>query len=286
MRILIFGGKGYIGSHCVAVWGKEAIVYDKRITDVDSVIKEIEVHKPDVVLNAAGERGKPNVDWCEDHPIEVIEGNVFLPITIARACQKTGVYFFHIGTGCIFYGDAPYPDKQWREYDPAFPITAYSKTKFAADLLLSMFPHTGIGRIRLPISFIPSTQNFLTKITSFKKVSDVANDATILTDFVPVLYALCEKRAQGIFHLTNRGPLSFRRLIELYEKYVDPRHTCEFVSDASLNEQGINKKQRSNCVLASQRLETLGLSMRPIEEALIETLKKYKQEKEKQEQIL
>jgi dTDP-4-dehydrorhamnose reductase len=31
--------------------------------------------KPDVVINAAGKTGKPNVDWCEDHKEETLRSN-------------------------------------------------------------------------------------------------------------------------------------------------------------------------------------------------------------------
>ena len=61
-----------------------------------------------------------------------------------------GVYFLHIGSGCIYYGDSPDP-AGWKEDDFENPIPVYSRAKYAADLVLSTLPNVGIARIRLPI---------------------------------------------------------------------------------------------------------------------------------------
>ena len=68
MKILIIGN-GYIGTRCAEVWGKEAILSGDILETKADVLKLLEKHKPDVVLNAAGVRGKPNVDWCETHQL-------------------------------------------------------------------------------------------------------------------------------------------------------------------------------------------------------------------------
>jgi dTDP-4-dehydrorhamnose reductase len=79
MKILIIG-KGYVGSRCAEAWKDEVIVADKRIYSVEDVLSLLEQYQPDAVLNAAGVRGKPNVDWCETHQLETINGNTKLPI--------------------------------------------------------------------------------------------------------------------------------------------------------------------------------------------------------------
>ena len=104
MKILIFG-KGYMGGRCAGVWGEDAVLSDVFVNSVEDALEEIRRVQPDAVLNAAGVRGKPNVDWCEDHQRETIRGNTPLPILLAEACQEAGVFFAPHGFRLYFYGD-------------------------------------------------------------------------------------------------------------------------------------------------------------------------------------
>lgn len=274
MKILIIG-KGYVGQRCAEAWS-EAGLADKRIKTKEDVLEMINAHQPDVVLNAAGVRGKPNVDWCEDHPLETILGNTKLPILIAEACQEKNIYLLHIGSGCIFYGDSPHEDKKWRESDMGNPTEViYSRTKWAADLVLSTLPNVGIGRIRMPIDYIPSPNNMIDKLASFQKVVDVENSVTIIDDMVAVFYQLLEKKAAGIFHVTNPGILKHREIIALYKELVDSNHTNEWITNDDLVKQGLATKGRSNNFLHSENLAKIGIEMREVHEAMRDTMMKY-----------
>jgi len=274
MKILILGN-GYVGARCAEAWDDAVLVAD-RISSKEDVLAMLEKEQPDAVLNAAGVRGKPNVDWCEDHQLETILGNTKLPIMIAEACQEKQVYLLHIGSGCIFYGDSPHADKKWREYDMGNPTeVTYSRTKWAADLVLSTLPHVGIARIRMPIDYIPSKQNMIDKLATFPKVIDVENSVTVVDDMVNVFHELLEKKAEGIFHVTNPGMLRHREIIALYEELVDPAHKNEWITNDDLVEQGLAKKGRSNNFLASERLADVGIVMRDVHIAMRDTMEKY-----------
>ena len=273
MKILIIG-KGYIGQRCKNAWNN-SVFADKRINSKQDVIDLIDFHQPEVVLNAAGVRGKPNVDWCEDHQLETIKGNTELPIIIAKACQEKNIYLLHIGSGCIFYGDSSHEDKKWRENDFGNPLTVYSRAKWAADLVLSTLPNVGIGRIRMPIDYIPSPNNMIGKLVSFPKVIDVENSVTIIDDMINVFYQLMEKRAEGIFHVTNPGILKHREIIELYKEFVDSSHTNEWINNDELVAQGLAKKERSNNFLHSENLEKFNIKMREVHEAMRDVMEKY-----------
>lgn len=273
MRILIIGN-GFIGMRCAEVWKDEAIVSDKIIESKQDALDLLEKYNPDVVLNAAGVRGRPNVDWCETNQEETILGNTVLPIFIAQACQEKKIYFLHIGSGCIYYGASPDP-KGWKESDFGNPKAVYSKTKYAADLALSTLPNVGIARIRMPIDYISSPGNLIDKLASFEKVIDVENSVTIIEDMIDVFHQLLEKRAEGIFHVTNPGTLKHREIIKLYEELVDPNHTNEWIENDDLVKQGLAVKGRSNNFLQSENLVKLGIRMRPINEAIRDTMEKY-----------
>jgi len=276
MRILIIG-KGFIGTRCAEVWGEEAVVSDKMISSKQDVLDLLNEHNPDVVLNAAGVRGKPNVDWCETNQLATILGNTKLPILIAEAASEKNIYLLHVGSGCIFYGESPDP-KGWKETDFGNPIPVYSRTKWAADLVLSTLPNVGIARIRMPIDCIPSPANIIDKLVSFEKVIDVENSVTIMEDMIDVFYQLLTKKGRGIFHVTNPGTLKHREIISLYEELVDPSHKNKWITNDDLVKQGLATKARSNNFLQSENLEKIGIKMRPIQEAIRDTMEKYSKE--------
>lgn len=273
MKILIFG-KGYIGQRCHEAW-EGSVLSEVYVNSKEDALEEIKKHQPDAVLNAAGIKGKPNVDWCEDHQLETMRGNAMLPMILADACAEAGVYLLHIGSGCIFYGDSPHPDKMWREDDFGNPRPVYSRAKWAADLVLSTLPNVGIGRIRMPLDEIPSPGNLIDKLASYEKVIDVENSVTVIPDMLDVFYRLLEKKAEGIFHVTNPGTIRHKDLLGMYKEIVDPDHSCEWISNEDLEKLGLAKKGRSNNFLASDRLAEFGIEMRPAKEALRDTLEKY-----------
>ncbi len=273
MKILIIGN-GFIGGRCAAKWDN-VVLFDKMIEGVADILQLLDQHKPDVVLNAAGIVGKPNVDWCETHPVETWRGNTILPLQIAEACKQHDIYMLHIGTGCIFYGEAPH-GQPWKEDDLANPLAVYTRCKYAADLVLSTLDKVGIARIRMPIDSKPHPANLIDKLVAFDKVVDVENSVTIVEDMIDVFYSLLEEQASGIFHVTNPGSIKHMEILSMYKEIVDPQHHNKWISAKDLVEQGLADKTRSNNIMQSTNLEKYNISMRPVREALRDTLIKYK----------
>jgi hypothetical protein len=130
-------------------------------------------------------------------------------------CAEAGAYLLHLGSGCIHYGEAPH-EGGWQEDDFANPLSFYSRTKYAADLVLSQLPHVGVARLRMPIDDTPNERNLITKLASYDTVIDVANSVTVVDDLVEVVAALVARRATGVFHATNPGLMRHRDLLDLY----------------------------------------------------------------------
>lgn len=271
-RILIFG-PGFLGTKLSETL-PDTVLSTARIDDADQVAQAIEEQKPDAVVNCAGKTGSPNVDWCESHKPETFRSNTIGPLVLAEECQKAGVYLLHIGSGCIFYGPSPDP-KGWKETDFGNPSATYSRSKYAADLALSMYDNVGIARLRMPIDSVPGPRNLITKLANYPKIIDVENSVTVMDDLIQVIQQLVEKRGTGIFHATNPGTMKHRDLIKLYNELVDPSHTNEWISNDDLVAQGLAVKGRSNCILQNTRLPELGIHMRPIDVALRDAMEKY-----------
>lgn len=274
MKILIIGN-GYLGNRCFKSWDN-AIMANQKVHRVEDVLSLLVKHQPDVVLNAAGVVGKPNVDWCETHQVETAQGNTVLPIIIAEACQKKNIYLLHVGSGCVFYGEPP-DSNGWKESDPANPSAVYTRCKYAADLVLSTLSNVGIARIRMPLDSVPNRANLIDKLSSFERVVNVENSLTVVEDMVEVFYKLLDKKAQGIFHVTNPGSIKHKEILDLYKELVDSSHSCEWITEGQLVEQGLADKKRSNNIMQSENLEKLGIDMRPIKEAVRGAMEKYAQ---------
>jgi dTDP-4-dehydrorhamnose reductase len=271
--VVIFGA-GFLGHRLAArIPGSALVLAD--ITDPVALSKALAEHKPSVVINAAGKTGKPNVDWCETHQAETYRSNVIGALRVADAAAQAGAYLVHVGSGCIFYGPCPYRDGGWREEDPANPTAFYSRTKYAADLILSRLPGVCVVRIRMPIDDRPGPRNLITKLSAYREVVDVENSVTVVDDLIVALRGLVERRAEGVFHVTNPGVMRHRDLLGLYREYVDPSLRTRFISEEELVGRGLAAKARSNAVLESPRLEALGIHLRPIDEALRDTMLAY-----------
>jgi dTDP-4-dehydrorhamnose reductase len=273
MTTLVFGA-GFLGTRMAESLPDARLAGGIDISDREAVLTALRTHRPACVINAAGKTGQPNVDWCESHPGETTRSNVIGPLVVAEACAELGVHLVHLASGCIFYGPSPSPGG-WREDDFANPSSFYSRSKYASDLVLARLPNVAIVRLRMPIDTLPGPRNLITKLATYPQVIDVENSVTIVPDLVTVVGGLVALRATGIFHATNPGPVRHAQLLALYRQLVDPGHRSTLIPENELVARGLAVGSRSNCILASSRLQALGLTMRPSEVALPDVFRQY-----------
>jgi 3,5-epimerase/4-reductase len=256
---LIFGGKtGWIGGKLIELLtaqGKKFFVAESRTYNRADVLAEFQKYKPTHVLNAAGVTGRPNVDWCEDHRMEVLRSNVIGVLTVADLCAEHNVHHLLYATGCIFEYDAAHTigGKGFTEDDSAnFHGSYYSHTKAMAEDMLKAYPNTCTLRVRMPISDDLSARNFVTKIVKYDKVVDVPNSMTVLYELLPASLVMAQKKLVGIYNFCNPGAISHNEVLALYKKHVDPDYTW---NNFTLDEQAqILKAGRSNNTLEHDKL--------------------------------
>jgi dTDP-4-dehydrorhamnose reductase len=271
-KIVVFG-PGFLGQR-MAMEIPGATLSRADITDRAAVLRALREARADAAINAAGKTGRPNVDWCETHQAETYRANVTGALTVADACAEAGVHLLHLGSGCIFYGPSPSPGG-WREDDHANPSGFYSRTKYAADLVLSRLPGVAVARLRMPIDDVPGDRNLITKLARYPEVIDVENSVTVVADLVAAAARLVEARATGVFHVVNPGTMRHCDLLALYRELVDPAHRATLIREDELVARGLARRARSNCILANTRLGELGIALRPIGEALSEAMTRY-----------
>lgn len=267
MKYLIFGN-GYLGQKFKEYF-KDSVMSEVFVRDERDVLDEVEKYKPEWALNCAGITGRPNIDWCEENKQETFEGNVLLPLTIAKACQKAGVKMMHLGSGCVYSGDNN--GSGWRETDPPnFAGSFYSKTKAMSEAMLKDYNVLQL-RLRMPIdNDVKSERNFIHKITQYKKVIDAKNSMTIVDDLLRAAEVLMGRDRIGIYNTVNPGPMSHSEILELYQEMIDPIFSYEIISVEELHQ--MTKAQRSNCVLNTEKLEK-EIKLLPLRERIIEILK-------------
>jgi len=266
MKVIVFGSRGYLGEYFLKGY-PEAVCPSIDIADRSAVSEVLDAEKPDIVINAAGKTGRPNVDWCEDHKDETFHANVTGPVILMEECTKRGIYWVHLSSGCIYSGDNG--GKGFSEDDvPNFAGSFYSRTKTWSEQMLKEFPNVLILRLRMPFDNTTNDRNLLMKLRKFSKVNDLQNSITYLPDFIKSAQILIEKRKTGIYNVVNEGGISPYEIIELYKEVVDPAHAADRLTEKDL--PVVSKVARSNCILSVTKLEDEGIVMRPVLEAVRE----------------
>lgn len=249
---LIFGGKtGWIGQKIVKSLEEQnhqVFCATSRLENREELINELELIKPDYIIDAAGVTGRPNVDWCESNQQTTIRTNILGTLNLIDVAYLKGIHVTLFGTGCIYKYDETHPmysGMGFKETDkPNFEGSFYSLTKSMLDKLLESYPNVLNLRLRMPITSDFHPRNFITKITNYPKLINIPNSMTILDDLIPIAIDLTIKRKSGKMNFTNPGTISHNELLTLYQEYIDPNFTWE---NFSIEEQNkILKAERSN----------------------------------------
>lgn len=186
------------------------------ITNPLAIEREIEIYKPDVVLNAAAKTKTNELEKYENQP-EAFRVNVEGPANLMKSARSHGYKLIHYSTGMFFDGAGPKRDG-WREEDMPEPISYYTWTKAWADALLEPSckrDGTLILRLHLPISERTGPKNLFSKLPNFTSALSEAGSMTVLEDLLRSTRHLLEKKATGLFHVVNPGTISLMEIVEI-----------------------------------------------------------------------
>src|SRR5215831_7355259 len=105
--ILLLGATGYVGRAFSAELERRQIPFTGLArakldySRFEVLLDHLRRTTPELVINAAGYIGIPNVDACETAPAETLLGNTLLPQVVTHACAVVGIPWGHVSTGCI-----------------------------------------------------------------------------------------------------------------------------------------------------------------------------------------
>jgi dTDP-4-dehydrorhamnose reductase len=315
--VVLLGGTGYIGQAFAAELRRRNVPFrqlsrsEVDYTKFDALWNFLKGQRPEFLINAAGYTGKPNVDACENDKAGTLAGNTLLPQTIAQACAVTGVPWGHVSSGCIFSGakvtengktrvekDLTRPELRalvektpqaihgFTEEDaPNFtfrdgPCSFYSGTKALGEEAISGVGQNYIWRLRIPFDEVDGARNFLSKVQRYAKVYDNVNSISHRGDFVGACLDLWQRRAPfGIYNVTNPGFVTTRFVVSQIEKHLKSPRKFEFWASDEEFYKTAAKTPRSNCVMDCGKLLRAGVTMRPVHDALADSLKNWTPEK-------
>ena len=286
--IYLLGGSGYVGHAYQALLARKGISFrnlrraDLDYTNVPVLTAALRADRPEFLINAAGYTGKPNVDACELHKGECLMGNAVLPGLIAQACADAGVPWGHVSSGCIFTGarddgtgftEADAPNFTFRQDNCSF----YSGTKALGEEVLAGRPDLFVWRLRIPFNEVDTPRNYLTKLMRYPRLLAATNSISQLDEFVAATFACWEKRVPfGTYNITNPGQITTHEVVSLIEKSgVHPKKYEFFASESDFMKVAA-KTPRSNCVMDSSKLASVGIRLTEVHAAVEASLRNWK----------
>jgi dTDP-4-dehydrorhamnose reductase len=141
-RVLLVGGSGMLGSNIVVsnsafdlypTYLRNRIAHPRAlrldISDRDSVLKQVEAIKPEVIVHTGG-MTKPTV--CEKEPALAHRVNVEGTAHLVEAARSVGARFIFLSSDLVFDGSA----ERYDEDSPTNPLSVYGHTKVEGEELV------------------------------------------------------------------------------------------------------------------------------------------------------
>jgi 3,5-epimerase/4-reductase len=297
MKVLLYGRNGWIGQKVydlLVQGGHEVVVGYARAEDCIALEEEIKCVNPTNIISTIG-RTHGTIDGVNYTTIDYLEqkgklrenirDNLYSPTIIALISNKYGIHYAYLGTGCIFTYDDEHPYEEElngfkEDSKPNFFGSSYSIVKGYTDTIIKMFDNVLNVRIRMPITDEVNSRNFITKITTYKKICSIHNSMTVLPELLPIMIDMCDKKVTGTVNLTNPGLISHNEILEMYREIVDKDFKWD---NFSIEEQRqILASERSNNFLDTSRLESL-YNVKNIKDSVRDVLYKMTETQEKRE---
>jgi len=271
LRIRAPRGTATLGTDLRAAEGVEAPAVD--LADPQAVARLFADHGPfSGVIHCAAFTA---VDLAEEKEAEALRANEGATRVLAQACARTGTPLVVIGTDFVFDGDSRRP---YREDDPVRPLSAYGRTKLAAERAALAAHPKGTRIVRTQWLYGPRGKHFPGTIRELartrrelKVVNDQIGSPTTTLELAPAIWDVLLRGEPGIYHAACEGSCSWFDLavatLELSGVTgvdVRPCGTAEFPRPA---------KRPAYSVLDSSRLAALrGARLAPWKRALADFL--------------
>lgn len=256
--VLVTGAKGTLGAafgRIAAARGIPSRLVTRNemdIADPISVHRMLDEVSPWAVINAAG---YARVDDAECEPERCRRENVVGPSVLARACRERSIRMVTFSSDLVFNGLLGQP---YVESDSVGPLGIYGKVKALAErLVIAANPDALV--IRTAAFFGPwDEHNFvfqalraLSRQGRFLAAEDSVVSPTYVPDLVHAALDLLIDAESGLWHVTNRGAVSWFELARRSAQIanVDTKGLVACPSSAL----GLRARRPAYCALGSER---------------------------------
>lgn len=282
LPLLIIGKNGTLGKAFAKVCEDRCINYhllsrqDCDISNPLSIESAIEKYKPWAIINAAG---FVRVDDAERECDACMRDNTTGPLNLAIACNKYGVQLINFSSDLVFDGNKPTP---YLESDLPNPLNVYGQSKAQSEILVQKENPSSLI-IRTSAFFGPWDEyNFVhyvrKALTNYETVT-VAKDIYISPTYVPHLVNtsldIFIDREHGIWHLANKGALTWAEFAYLVADKFDLNKSL--INAVNNSQMKYAAKRPFYSVLGSER----GHLLPSFESAMNEYLQQQKVQKRK-----
>lgn len=216
MRVFIVGASGFVGRIMFEYLSREhetdgsfyknpvkGLIY-LNMTDRKAVKEIVTSLKPDVIIHPAA---NPNVEYCEEHPMETWQVNVEGSKNIIETAREIGAKLVYFSSDYVFDGtNGPYS-----EDDVPNPINEYGLQKLAVEKLITdSLDNYLIIRITVVYGWERRGKNFVMGLiknlkngSSIKVPCDQIGSPTYANNMVQAVKELIETDKTGIYHVAG-----------------------------------------------------------------------------------
>ncbi len=286
MKILLFGGKGYIGSEFATQIQKLPNVqlqmlpsrgFDGRGWKHETLEFVVTKFMPYAIINCAAFTGGNSIVGCEKDKESTILSNVIFPKMLAEICETHKIVLGHMSTGCLYDGYTPggFTEENVPNVHFMSQCSFYTGTKVMTEKILNgTLEKKYIWRIRLPFDNHEHPRNFLTKMLKFDKLVLGPNSLSHKRELVwACLQCLLKRVPFGTYHVCNQGGIRADEIAAMFIKHhVTDKYFRYFEKNSDANTGGMF---RANTVLSVEKLAKVGIQMGEVHDAVEESIKAY-----------
>ena len=274
MRILLLGGSGALGSDLKPALAERNDVFAPPhaaidLAKPDTLREALDKSRADVVVNAAA---WADVDGCEKDPERAWLVNADGVRWLATAARERGARLVQVSTDYVFDGakGAPYV-----ESDATRPVNVYGKSKLAGERnALDIASRTLV--VRTSWLFSRAGRNFPNNVLArareggeIRAVTDWLGSPTSTVDLSRAIAALLVAGATGVVHVAQAGVQSrLDQAKEILAAVGENQATLVPIGSATL--LSLPARRPRATALASERLESFGVHLRPRAESVRE----------------
>ena len=278
MKVAVIGANGQLGTDLIKVFGEEATPLthkDLDVTDFESlkILKEL---KPDVIINTAA---YVRVDDAELYPEKAFQVNSIGALNVAKIANEIDAVNVYISTDYVFDGTKGEP---YSEEDVPNPLNVYGLSKYAGEIFTRNYSKkyyiTRVASLYGKAGASGKGGNFIEFMIQKAKrgeeirvVDDVFMSPTYTKDVAKTLKKFLELKPEfGAYHMVNEGCCSWYEFTKAIFEILGWDVEVKPIKSSELKR--LAKRPRFSA-LENEKLEKLGLRMRPWKEALREYLK-------------